>query len=192
MLDNAFAHLKSEIEPGKVQVALLELLHDAQRLQIMIEPAAERAHQLVELALPGMTERRMPDGVDECERFGEFGVQAERSGHSPGDLRDFEGMCEAVAKMIGEASGKNLGLGFQPAKRSRMNDAVAVARIFAAVRVCGLRVASAARILRPHRPRRHCRNFVDESLRPLAGTSGLWRDGAQTPVRLFGNPGIPQ
>src|SRR5260370_31488720 len=131
MLDNAFAHLKSEIEPGKVQVALLELLHDAQRLQIMIEPDAERAHQLVELTLSAVTERRMPEVVDECQGFGEFRVQAGRRSHRSGDLRDFEGMCEAGAKMIGEACSKDLGLRFRPAKRSRMNDAVAVAGIFA-------------------------------------------------------------
>src|ERR1700688_4841914 len=68
-----------------------------------------------------------------------------------------------------------------------MNDAIAVARIFAAVGVSGLRVAAAARILRAHRPRRHCKNVVDESLRAMAGSLGLWRDGVQTAVRLFRN-----
>src|ERR1700686_2136133 len=134
-----------------------------------------------------MAERRMPDVVDERECFGEFSVQAKGASHSSRDLRDLEGMGQAVAKMIGKPGGEYLRLGFQPAKRAGMNDAIAVARIFAAVGVSGLRVAAAARILRAHRPRRHCKNVVDESLRAMAGSLGLWRDGVQTAVRLFRN-----
>ena len=45
-----------------------------------------------------------------------------------------------------------LGLGFQPAKRARVDDAVAVARIFAAVGVRRFRKAPSARILGSHGP----------------------------------------
>src|ERR1700719_5394522 len=106
MLNNAFAHFKSEIEPGEVQVALLELLHDAQSVQIVVEASAERAHQLVELTLPGMAERRMSDVVNERQRFGEVGVQVQGARHSSRDLRDFESVGQAVAKMVGKTSGE--------------------------------------------------------------------------------------
>ena len=77
MLDDALADLKGEVQPGKIEVALFELIDDAQGMQIVIEMAAVRAHQLVELSLAGVTKRRMADVVDERKRFGELRVQAQ-------------------------------------------------------------------------------------------------------------------
>src|SRR6267143_375676 len=78
MFDDAFANFKAEIQAGKIEIALFELLDDAQRVQIVIEMAAVRAHQFVELSLAGVTKGRMADIVDESKRFGELGVQAKR------------------------------------------------------------------------------------------------------------------
>ena len=75
MLDDAFADLKRQIQAGKIQVALLELLDDAQRLQIVIEAVAVRAQQLVELALSGVAEGRVADVVHQGQGFGEIGVE---------------------------------------------------------------------------------------------------------------------
>src|SRR5712664_555776 len=44
MLDDAFANFKCEIESGKIEIPLLELFDDPQRVQIVIETAALRAH----------------------------------------------------------------------------------------------------------------------------------------------------
>src|SRR5260370_12557582 len=70
MLDDAFANFKRKIQPGKIKIALLELFDDAERVQIVIETAAVRAHQFVRLAFAGMAERGMANVVDESERFG--------------------------------------------------------------------------------------------------------------------------
>src|SRR5882762_10435520 len=69
MLDDALANFKGEIQTWKIEIALFELLNDAQRVQIVIEKTPVRAHQLVELSLAGMPERRMADVVDESQRF---------------------------------------------------------------------------------------------------------------------------
>jgi hypothetical protein len=44
-------------------------------------------------------------------------------------------MRQSVPEMVGEACRENLRLGFQPPKRSRVHDAIAIARVFAAVTV---------------------------------------------------------
>ena len=53
------------------------------------------------------------------------------------DLRNFNGVREPVAKMVGVAAGENLGLGFQPAKRPRMDYPVAVALKIVAIGMGG-------------------------------------------------------
>src|SRR6267378_986341 len=90
MLDDTLAHFKAEIQSGKIEIALFELLDDAQRVQIVIEMAAVRAHQFVELSLASMAERGMTDIVDESESFGELRVEAQRGRNGARDLRDFQ------------------------------------------------------------------------------------------------------
>ena len=65
MLDDAFANLKGKIQPGKIEIALLELFHDAERVQIVIEMAAAGEHQLIQFFFAGMAKRRMTDVMDE-------------------------------------------------------------------------------------------------------------------------------
>ena len=150
MFDDSFADFESEIEPRKIQVALLKMFDDVERVQIVIEALAEFAHAQVELLFAGVAEGRMADVVDERERFGEIGVEAESGGDGAGDLRDFEGVSEAVAKMVGEASSENLRFGFEPAEGSRMDHAIAVARVGIAIRMWWFRIAAAARVAHVH------------------------------------------
>src|SRR5258708_20254849 len=98
-------------------------------MQIVIETAALRAHQIVELAFAGMAERRMANIVDESERFRKFGVHPKRGGDGAGNLCDFQRMRQAIAKMVGIARGENLRLGFKPAKSAGINDTVAATPI---------------------------------------------------------------
>src|SRR6266478_826240 len=44
MLDDAFTNFKGEIQTRKIEITLLELFHDAQCMQIVIETSALRAH----------------------------------------------------------------------------------------------------------------------------------------------------
>jgi len=165
MFDDALANLKREIQPGKIQIAMLELLDDAKRVQVVIETAAVGAHQFVELAFAGVAKRRVADIVNESEGLGEFGVQAERGGNGAGDLRDFERVCQAIAEMVGIAGGEDLRFGFETAERTGMDDAVAVARVVTAVGMRGLRVAPAARLLGAHGPRGKSGDSIDGPLR---------------------------
>src|SRR5215831_17801539 len=113
MFDDAFADLEGEVESPKSSVALLEIFHNAQRVQVVIEGKTVLAHRGVERLFPGVAERRMADVVNERQDFGEIYVQRECSGNGSGDLRDFQCMGQAVAEVIGVAAGEDLGFGFQ-------------------------------------------------------------------------------
>ena len=95
--------------------------------------------------------------------FGEIFVEAEHRSGGARDLRDLDGVRQAVAEMIGEARREDLGLGFQAAKGARMNDAIAIALEGIAVRMLRFRIAAAgaaldreAKALRARMPRLLC------------------------------------
>ena len=66
--------------PGKIGVLGLELVDDAQRLQVVLE-AAVVAHAFVERVLAGMAERRVAEIVRQADRLGQRLVEAERQRH---------------------------------------------------------------------------------------------------------------
>ena len=109
------------------------MLDDVERVEIVVEALAVCAHAQIELLFAGMAERRMADIVDQRQRFGEIGIQMQSAGNGACDLRDFEGVREAIAEMIGIARGEDLRFGFQAAESARMDDAVAVARVIVAI-----------------------------------------------------------
>src|SRR5712672_1275263 len=113
MLDDSFADFKRQIESREIEVALLELLYDSQRLQIVIEPAAVRTQQFIELSFARVSKGRMADIMNQREGFGKIGVQSQRSGHGARDLRDFESVRETVAEVIGIARGEDLRFCFE-------------------------------------------------------------------------------
>jgi hypothetical protein len=125
-------------------ITLLELFDDAQGVKVMVEASAVRMHQLVQLALAGVAERRMANVMNERECFRQLGIQAEGSGDGTRNLRDLQSVRQAVAKVIGVTSGENLRFGFEAAKRARVNDAITVPRIFPPIRVRRLRKMAAA------------------------------------------------
>jgi hypothetical protein len=145
MLDDAFADFECQIQPVKTDVAMLEVLHDTQGMQVVIEAAAVGAHQLVEFSFPSVAEGWVANIVHQGQRLDEFGVDAQGGGHRPGNLGDFEGVSQAIAKMVGEAGAEDLSFCFEPPECAGMDDAVAVARIFAAVGMRGFRKPPAAR-----------------------------------------------
>ena len=96
------------------------------------------------------------------------GVQSQCIRNGTGDLRNFDGVRQAITKMIGETHGKNLGFGFQAAKGPRVNNTIAVANIVIAVRMRRLSIATAPRILHIHCPWHAARQAMlsfDEKLR---------------------------
>ena len=92
----------------------------------------------------------MADVVNQREGFGEVGVEIQAGGDGAGDLRDFERMGQAVAKMIGEAGGEDLGFGFEAAESAGVDDAIAVAGVIVAVGMRRFRVTAAARLADIH------------------------------------------
>lgn len=165
MLHDAFADFERQIEAVEFDVAVLEVLHDAKRVQVVIEAASVGPHQLVEFALARVAEWRVADIVHQGQRLHEFRVDAQCRGNRAGDLRDFEGVGQPVAKMVGETSAEDLRFCFEPSERPGVNDAVAVASIFATVGVRGFRKPPAAGGRRIYRPgsvgakRFDCRNL---------------------------------
>ena len=60
------------------RVALLEVLDDAQRMQIVVEPPSMIAQAPVQRPLAGVAKRRMPDVVDQRQRLRQIFVQPQR------------------------------------------------------------------------------------------------------------------
>jgi len=118
-------------------VALLEVFDDAQRVQVVIEPAAVASEAAIEGALAGMAEGRVTDVMHQGEGFGEVFVQVERAGDVPGDLRDLHGVGEARTEVVGGAGGKDLGFAGEAAEGAGLYDALAVALERRAMRVRG-------------------------------------------------------
>src|ERR1700722_17305046 len=129
MFDDSFANFKRQIEAWKIQITLLELLDESQRLQIVIEAVAMRPQQFIKFALARVAERRGADVVHERQSFGEIGVELQGSRDGARNLRDFQGVRETVAKMVGISRGEDLRFCFQPTECPRMDHAVAVARV---------------------------------------------------------------
>src|SRR5882762_271934 len=181
MLDDSFADLERQIESGEIQVALLELLDDTKRVQIVIEPAAMRTHQFVELAFSGVPERRVPDVMNQSQRFGQIGIESQRPRYRAGNLRHLQRMCEAIAKVIGIPRRENLRFCFEAPERPRVNHTVAVPRINAPVRMQRLRITPSARLCRKHRIRNQRHTWI---LCQCSRYSKFWRllDGPELVV----------
>jgi hypothetical protein len=110
----------------------------------VIEGKSVQAHGGVERLFSGVAERWMADVVDQSQRFGEVIVEPELGGDGARDLRNFDGMSQAVAKMVGIAASKDLGLSFETAKSARVHNTVAIALEIVAVRMMRFGMAASA------------------------------------------------
>src|SRR5258708_23825604 len=147
VLDDSVAHFEGKVQPAKSCVAGLEVFDNAKRVQIVIEEKPMLTHRGIERLFSRMPEWRMPDVMHQGQGFDEINVQSQLRSDGARDLRDFQSMSQPVAEMIGVAAGKNLRLGFQPAKRPRMNHSVAVALKVVAVGMWRLRMTPPAGVL---------------------------------------------
>ena len=77
--------------------------------------------------LAAMAERRMAEVMGQAQRLGQILVEAQRAGHGPADLRDFDRMGQANPEMIAVGGDEYLRLVAQAAEGDRMDDPVAVA-----------------------------------------------------------------
>ena len=118
---DAVAHLPRQVQPLTV---VLEHVDDAQALLVVIEAAG---NELVEDALAGMTERRVPEIVAERDGFGQLFVEPQHLGDASRNLRDLQRVRQARAVVIAGRREEHLRLVLQPAERLAMNDAIAIA-----------------------------------------------------------------
>ncbi len=151
MLDDAFADFEGQIQSAERGIAELEIFDDTQRVQIVIEGKSVLAHRGVERLFSGVPERWMADVVDQRQRFDQIDVEPELRGDGARDLRNFDGMRQAVAEMVGIAAGEDLRLSFETAKSARVDNAVAIALKIVAVRMRRLGMAASARLFDAHR-----------------------------------------
>src|SRR5262249_56234235 len=100
MLDDAFPDFERLGQAREAGMALVELAHDAQSMEVVIETVAMPAHQDVEGALSGMSKGRMSYVVHQSQCFHQVFIQVELGSDGPGNLRHFNGVGQAIAKMI--------------------------------------------------------------------------------------------
>ena len=151
LLDDALADFEGEIEAAEGRVALFKIFHDAQGVQVVVEKKAVGAHGAVEGLFAGVAEGGMAEVMDQSEGFHQIDVEAELRGDGAGNLRNLEGVGEAVAEVVGIAPAEDLGLGFEAAEGAGVDDSVAVALKIVAVGVGRLGKAASAGVLRVHR-----------------------------------------
>jgi hypothetical protein len=149
VLDDALADLVGEVEAGEFGVADLELLDQPQALAIVFE-ATVILHQLRQQVLAAVAEGWMTDVVDQGDAFDQVLVQAQPPCRHASDLRHLDGVGQAGAEVVAFVVGEDLGLVLQPAERAAMDDAVAVALVFAAEGVGDAAVLPATRCGRAH------------------------------------------
>jgi len=146
MLDDAFADFESQIESAEGGVAQFEVFDDTERVQVVVEGKSMLTHGCVESLFSGVAEGRMADVVDQGQRLDQVAVQSELGGDGTRDLRDFDGVGQAIAKVVGVAAGENLGLRFQASEGPSMDDTVAVALKIVAVGMGEFGMAASAGI----------------------------------------------
>ena len=110
----------------------------------------------------------MANVVGQRQGFGEILVQVQHVGQGARNLRDFDGVREAVAEMVGQAGSEDLGLGLKAAERTGMNHAVAV--MHSTATTFGLTRFTVAARRRP--PATNC-SWVSSSARALAPATRL-------------------
>jgi len=91
-------------------VAQLEVFHDAQRMEVVVEAQAVALEALIQRALAGVAEGRMADVVDQRQHLGKVFVQSQLLGNTARDLGHFDGVGQAAAEVVGGAAGEDLRL----------------------------------------------------------------------------------
>jgi hypothetical protein len=108
-------------------VTLLEVLDDAQGMQVVVEAQPVPLQAFVERALTGVAEGRVADVVYERKRLGEVLIESERLSYAARDLHHLDGVGQAAAEVVGGAAGENLSLAGETAEGARLHDAFAIA-----------------------------------------------------------------
>src|ERR1035438_7120285 len=151
VLDDSLADFEGQIQPAKLGIAELEVLDDAQCLQVVVEEVVMAAHGGVQRPLARVSERRMANIVHQREGFHQINIQMERGRDGARDLCNLDGVRQTGAKVVRVAPCEDLRFVLQAAECPGMDDAVTVALERVAVGVRRLRIAPSARLLHAKR-----------------------------------------
>jgi hypothetical protein len=147
VLDDAFAHGKREVEAAEAGVALFEPGDNAQGMQVVVEAQAILPEGGIESLFTGMSEWRMAYIVCQSEGLGKFRIEAQVYGKGSSDLRNFQRVGEAAAKVIGcsfrRQAGEDLCFAGQAAKCARVEYPCGVAREGSAIKMRRLKIRAA-------------------------------------------------
>lgn len=149
VLVEAGADLPGQVESGKARVAVLQVLHRAHALDVVVEPAVA-FHQLVQGGLAGVAEGAVADVVSQGDALGQVLVGPQRACDGAPDRGHLKGVGQPGAVVVGRAVDEDLGLVLQAAETLAVDHAVAVALEVGAVLVRGLAVAPAAAVRAAH------------------------------------------
>src|SRR5215468_5537754 len=122
-------------------------------MKVVVETAAVLPHQGIKAPFPGVAKGRMADVVNKGKSFREIGIEAKRFGNRPCDLRDFQRVSQAIAEVVGVANRENLRFRFKAAEGTRMNNPIAIAGVFPAIRMSRFWKTAASRSRFLHGPR---------------------------------------
>ena len=195
VLDDPLAHAQCQVQPAKAGVALLKPAHDAQRVQVVVEAQSKAAQALIQRLFPGVAKGRMADVVRQRQRLGQLLIQSQRARQRAGDLRHFQRMCEAAAKVVRRGVAgqprEDLRLAGKTAKGARVQDAGAVAGKGRAVGVrrLGVRAAAQLAVGADGNPRRQREGRLSLCVRHRF-TSDLSRSAYCTPSPVIPQSGI--
>ena len=118
VVQNPHARLRAEVQPAAVP---LQHVHHAQALLIVLETAGV---DVVERALPGMAEGRVPQIVAQGDRLRQILIQTQGARHGPREAVDLQRVGQARAVVVPLRLEENLGLVLEAAEGFRVRDAV--------------------------------------------------------------------
>src|SRR5205823_920513 len=122
--------------------------------KVMIKVISALPHGDVQGSLPSMPKRRMADIMNQRQRLNQIFIQAEFRSNGARNLGDLNGVSKTVAKVVGVAARKYLGLVFQTAKGARMDDPITVPLKIVAIWMTRLGIAPSEALFRTQRVRR--------------------------------------
>src|SRR6185437_2217275 len=100
VLDDSLARCQRQVQTSMPRVALLEVLYNSQRMQIVIEPQSIPLQASIERAFAGVSERWVAYVVRQCQRLCEIPIEPQRCRHLPRHLRDLDRVRQPAAEVI--------------------------------------------------------------------------------------------
>ena len=143
--------------PREIQT-LATLLHDVDDPKALLVVVEATRHEIVQHALTGVAERRVPQVVPERHRLSQLLVQPQHLGDRTGDLGHLEGVRQARPVMVAGWREEDLRLVLQASERLAVNDPISVTlerrpnRIFGLLTQPALRIGALACVRRQELP----------------------------------------